>query len=64
MKQTIIKCDFCDVILHAANWWHDAEICNQCGGNIPIEMNGSTNTQNKPFSKKEELMDIFGTRSK
>lgn len=36
MKQ--ILCDGCGVPLNAANWWHDAEICNQCGINVPLNM--------------------------
>ena len=31
------KCFSCKTELHAANWWHDAEICNQCGSCVALD---------------------------
>ena len=37
-RKELIVCDCCGVSLHAANWWHDADLCVQCGENVPIDM--------------------------
>lgn len=39
MKRELILCDGCGVILHAENWYHDNEICKDCGSGLPLNHN-------------------------
>lgn len=57
------NCIRCGIFLHAANWYHDAQICIGCGQNVPFDECGAdankTYKEIQASARKEKLAKII-----
>jgi acetyl-CoA carboxylase beta subunit len=53
------KCFSCKCELHAANWWHDAEVCNQCGEYMDIDVTLSFPPIKKVESDQDKRLKLL-----